>query len=92
MSRSKSKGTRDPGFLQELQPPKFGDADGENPRKFIEDLDDFMAIKEIPEEWRNIYFRKCIGNKILLLLLHLYFDLRPNPYSHLGILKIKLPF
>lgn len=54
----RSKRVRDTSIFQELQPPKFGDEEGENPKKFIEEIEEFLEIKEIPEEWKITWFRK----------------------------------
>lgn len=34
--------------------------------RFMKELVEFLEIKEVPEEWRILYFRKCIGAKSLL--------------------------
>lgn len=56
----------DPSLVKEIMPPKFEDNNRENPKKFIEEIEEFMDVKGVPEEWRNMWFRKCVGEKVLL--------------------------
>lgn len=55
----------DSSWVREIMVPKFEDNGMENPRKFIEEIEDLMEVKGVPNEWRHVWFRKCVGDKAL---------------------------
>lgn len=55
----------DQSTLKELPLPVFNDRENENPRKFIEELEEFIAMKGISEKWSKFWFRRGIGENAL---------------------------
>lgn len=64
--KNKNRIMMDASLMKEIMPPKFEDRNGENPKKFIEEIEEFMNLKGVPDEWKNMWFKKCIGDKVLL--------------------------
>lgn len=56
----------DQSLMKELVPTSFKDEKGKNPKKFLGELEEFMNMKGIPEDWRILWFKKCIEGKVLL--------------------------
>lgn len=50
--------------VKEVQLPKFDNRTNENPRKFLQDFEEFLNIRGISEKWANVGFRKAIGANI----------------------------
>lgn len=50
----------DVNVMRDLTPPKYEDNKKENPKKFIQEVEEIMSIRGIPEEWKKLWFRKCM--------------------------------
>lgn len=56
----------DQNISREMPSSSFDDKDNENPKRFIEEFEEFVELKGVPDEWRSIWFKKCLGEKTLL--------------------------
>lgn len=62
----RSRGSRDQTFVQDVQMYKFDEDEGLNPKRFMQDLVEFFEIRDVPDDWKVLYFRKYLGAKTLL--------------------------
>lgn len=60
------KKVRDMTMYQDLIAPKFGNGLGENPKQFINELEEFFDLKGIPEEGKRVWFKKCVDDRVIL--------------------------
>lgn len=54
----------DQNTLKELLPPTFNNQENENPRKFIEELEEFIEVKGISNKWGKCWFKRGIGENV----------------------------
>lgn len=50
--------------VKEVQMPKFDNRENENPKKFLQEFEEFLNIRGIPDKWAKVWFRKAIGENI----------------------------
>lgn len=51
----------DYNISKDIPLPSFNNRSDENPKKFLEDFEEFIELKGVPKEWKSFWFKKCLG-------------------------------